>query len=408
AFHELWTHSGIQSEENDCNCLLEILKELTTKNLDNDRKQYLTPLQDIDKIRYIWKELKLLVDADIIRFEIDEPPNWKDHAISNINNLKDRLQKANTSIHEHLEEMQAVDINDLTYDNPLANGIIDLGSSQYQLMEDDYDDLVGEKGGIRNLEKGALIKGVCADFVIKRNEIQNQCKFIIAPSETRRHKDWIEGENNRAQIAINITDTLLQETKRNALRKISKSSENALVDIITRLVEASIYQMPVDFDIEVTRNDRQSVASKKRKNRQVAGSRGNKPDLMIRAFFKQKWNELAYVESGKWKSTETKTLDDHNKLARLSLDGYTDMSKKTKKNELYKFYIMFGINMTAKLPFHNETVNEVEEFVHALLILRNGILVNLHEISHILLKKSKATTKEDAHSSSEDTTIKTP
>ncbi|CAG8541612.1 13547_t:CDS:2, partial [Acaulospora colombiana] len=157
--------------------------------------------------------------------------------------------KINTSVHERLlEDIQAVDINDLTYDNPLANGIIDLGSSQYQLMEDDYD--------------------------------------VLA------------------------------------------SSENAFVDTITRLVEASMYQMPVEFDIEVTRNDRQSVASKKRKNRQLAGSRGNKPDLMIRAFFKQKWHELAYVESGKWKSTETKTLNDHNKLARLSLDGYTDMSKK--------------------------------------------------------------------------------
>ncbi|CAG8477412.1 8167_t:CDS:2 [Acaulospora morrowiae] len=237
---------------------------------------------------------------------------------------------------------------------------------------------------------------------------KSQCKFIIAPSETRRHKEWIESENNRVITATNITDTLLQETKRNVFRKISKASENALVDVITRIIEASIYQMPVDFDIEVTRNDRQSIASKKRKNRQETSSRGNKPDLMIRAFFKNKWNELAYVESGKWRSTDTKTLNDHNKLARLSLDGYTDMSKKTKKNELYKFCIIFGINITddhcivihgflrekgikfylpiikAKIPFHNETVDEVEEFVHALLILRNGILVNLHETSHIL------------------------
>ncbi|CAG8684626.1 1656_t:CDS:2, partial [Dentiscutata heterogama] len=346
-------------------------------------------------MRNLWKELKILVDEGLIRFETDEPPDWKVHAIRNIGNIKDRLQKANTSVHERLlEEIQDVDLSDLTYDNPLANGIIDLGSSQYQLMEDDYDVLVGEKVGIRNLRKGALIKGVCADFIIKRTEIQNQCKFIIAPSETRRHKEWIESENNRVLIATNITDTLLQETKRNVLRKISKASENALVDVIARIIEASLYQMPVNFDIEVTRNDRQSIASKKRKNRQETGSRGNKPVLMIRAFFKNKWNELAYVESGKWRSTDTKTLNDHNKLARLSLDGYTDMSKKTKKNELYKFCIIFGINITddhcvvihglsrekgikfyfpiikAKIPFHNETVDEVEEFVHALLILR--------------------------------------
>ncbi|CAG8670533.1 6098_t:CDS:2, partial [Acaulospora colombiana] len=197
--------------------------------------------------------------------------------------------RANTSILERLlEEMKAVDINDLTYDNPLANGIIDLGSSQYQLMEDDYDVLVGEKGGIKNLEKGALIKGVCADFAnlgIKRNEIQNQYKYIIAPSEITRHKDWIEGERKRALIAIYIIETLRQETKRNTLREISKSSENALVDIIKRLVEATVYQMPVDIDIEVTRNDCQSAASKKRK---VAGSRVNKPRLNDSRIFQTK------------------------------------------------------------------------------------------------------------------------
>nr|CAG8599124.1 1705_t:CDS:2 [Entrophospora candida] len=104
--------------------------------------------------------------------------------------------------------------------------------------------------------------------------------------------------------------------------------------------------MPIGLDIEVTRNDCQSDASKKHKNRQVSGSRGNKPDLMVQAFFKQKWNKIAYVESGKWKSTDTKTHNDHNKLARFTSDGYTDLSKKTKKDKLYKFCIVFGINIT--------------------------------------------------------------
>ncbi|CAG8730413.1 10250_t:CDS:2 [Cetraspora pellucida] len=383
-------------------------------------------------MRNLWKELKILVDEDLIRFETDEPPDWKVHAIRNIGNIKDRLQKANTSVHERLlKEIQDVDINDLTYDDPLANGIVDLGSSQYQLVDDDYDVLVGEKGGIRKLGKGALIKSVCVNYVTKRNEIQTECKFVIAPSEMTRHKNWVEGEINRAQIATNITDTLLQEIKRNVLHKISKASENALVDVVACLMEASIYQMPIDLDIEVTRNDRQSDASKKRKNQQVSGSRGNKPDLMIRAFFKKKWNEIAYIESGKWKSTDTKTHNDHKKLARFTTNGYTDMSKKTKKNKLYKFCIVFddhcvdiygflrekGIKfylpiIKAKIPLHKETVDKVEEFVHALLILRNGILVTLHEFIQILLKNSRSATEQhdssEEDSSEEDSTIRTP
>ncbi|CAJ0769798.1 18163_t:CDS:2, partial [Entrophospora sp. SA101] len=59
---------------NDCDSLLRILEELEMENLDNGRKQCLISLQDINK------------------FETDEPPNWKLHAVSNINRLKGNLQ----------------------------------------------------------------------------------------------------------------------------------------------------------------------------------------------------------------------------------------------------------------------------------------------------------------------------
>lgn len=183
----------------------------------------------------------------------------------------------------------------------------------------------------------------------KRNSNPGQIRHCTFRKD--KAQELGRGRKRQSTNSNNITDTLLQEIKRNILHKISKASENALVDVVARLMEASIYQMPIDLDIEVTRNDRQSNASKKRKNRQVSGSRGNKPDLMIRAFFRQKWNEIAYVESGKWKSTGTKAHDDHNKLARFTSDGYTDMSKKTKKDELYKFCIVFGINITGKKTY---------------------------------------------------------
>ncbi|CAJ0824796.1 3362_t:CDS:2 [Entrophospora sp. SA101] len=282
-FHELWKHSDIQSEDNDCDSLLRILEELEMENLDNGRKQCLISLQDINKT--------------------DEPPNWKLHAVSNINRLKGNLQDANTLEHRRLlEKIRVVDINDLTYDSPLANGIVDLGSPQYQIIEDDYE------------------------------------VFVVILS----HGRWVERGVDRVQVAVNITDILLQEIKRNVLRRVSGGSENVLVDAITRLMEASLYQVPIEFDIEVTRNERQSMA-----------------------------------KSGKWRSTEIKSHNDHNKLAHFCIDGYVDMSKKINKNELNKFCITFGINITdehfivingflrengikfylpiakAKIPFHN-------------------------------------------------------
>jgi len=71
----------------------------------------------------------------------------------------------------------------------------------------------GEKCGIRKLRKGALIKSVCANYVTKRNEIQTRCKFVIAPSETTRHKNWVEDENDRAQIATNIQTLFCKKLK---------------------------------------------------------------------------------------------------------------------------------------------------------------------------------------------------
>ncbi|CAG8847460.1 12391_t:CDS:2, partial [Gigaspora margarita] len=341
--------------------------------------------------------------------------------------------KANTPAHHRLlEKICTSDVNNLIYDGPLANGIIDLGSSQYQITENDYEILVGKKSGIKNLRKSPSIREACANFIANRdkvqNEIQNQYKFIISPSEILTHDRWVEREIDRKQVAVNITDILLQDSKRNVLHRVSGGSENAFVDAITRIIKMSLHQMPIDSDIEVIRDEVQSMATKKRKVRQVVGSMENKPELIVRAFFKNKWKGLAYLKSGKWKSTNVKTHNDHNKLAQFCLDGYVDISKKITKNELYKFCIIFGINITddhcivihglsrengikfyfpiikAKIPFHNAPLDEVEDFIHALLVLRNGILVNLHGIRRIFSKVSKSTvsTQDNEDYSSEE------
>ncbi|CAJ0767363.1 3188_t:CDS:2, partial [Entrophospora sp. SA101] len=140
-------------------------------------------------------------------------------------------------------------------------------------------------------------------------------------------------------------------------------------------------------------SEQQSVASKNRKIHQGTGSRGNKPDIMIRAFFQWKWNEITYAEGGKWDSDEKKRLDDHNSLVRFCSDGYDELSKKFKKEKLRSFLLVFRINVAGNtliingltrekgarfnfpvsettIPLLNESVQEVEDFVHALLTLR--------------------------------------
>src|SRR6266542_5126982 len=108
----------------------------------------------------------------------------------------------------------------------------------------------------------------------------------------------------------------------NALRKILKGSEGSLVEVVSRLIDAVMWGLPVEYDVEVTRGERQSVASKDRKLQQSSGSKGNKPDLMIRAYLQNKWDEVAYIECSKWQTSDQKIFNDHNKLARLTLDGF--------------------------------------------------------------------------------------
>nr|CAG8541545.1 964_t:CDS:10 [Entrophospora candida] len=161
-----------------------------------------------------------------------------------INNVKDKLKNGSTPVHERLfRKLCGIDINNLTYDNTLSNV------------------------GIRRLSKDALIKNVCADFARRRNEFQETYKLAVAGDLTVVHNCWV--------------------------------SENTLVEVIACLIDVTIYQLPINSKVEMTRNERQSVAGKNRKAKLKNGARGNRLDFMIKAFLGQKWNEIIYAESGK-------------------------------------------------------------------------------------------------------------
>ncbi|CAG8660405.1 10147_t:CDS:10 [Cetraspora pellucida] len=459
--HEMWRIYGLQTEDDDCNQLNLILEEVWSETVEENRKFCLKQLQDTDKvasllpkpyyvtagcnsveeaftcsfkiryrgIRYSWNELKSLADADLFRFY--EHETWKPQAIRNISSLKETISKSNTPVHLRLlEKINNKEINDLTYDDPLANGVIDLGCNYFQITEEEFDVLLGEKARIRKLNKESSIKNLCADFVHKRNEIQLKYRFILAPSQAIYHDRWAEPIYIREEIAHNILDMILQEIKMD-LHQISKCSENTLVTIIGRLMDVAMCNLPVEFEVKVIRAEKQSIASKNRKISQGTGSRGNRPDLMIKAFFQRKWNELAYVESGKWKSNEDKIWDDYKSLVRFCIDCYDEISKKSKKEELRKFFFAFGINIASgfliihglarengtrfylpivktKIPFYNEPVEDVENFIHALLVLRNGIIVNLQNLRNSFKKKFKGNNDNANKSPLHATTIGSP
>ncbi|CAB4414451.1 unnamed protein product [Rhizophagus irregularis] len=58
-------------------------------------------------------------------------------------------------------------------------------------------------------------------------------------------------------------------------------------------MDTAMYRLPVEYDIEITRAEQRSMASKNCKVQQQKGSRGDN-DLCI---FRNKWEEIIYVES---------------------------------------------------------------------------------------------------------------
>src|SRR6266540_1455877 len=99
-----------------------------------------------------------------------------------------------------------------------------------------------------------------------RDEIQNPVKFMVAHYEKVTHNKWVELNYERERIAKNMTNILLQEMMSNALEKILKGSKGSLVEVVSRLMDAVMWGLPVEYDVKVTRGERQSVASKDRKS----------------------------------------------------------------------------------------------------------------------------------------------
>ena len=67
------------------------------------------------------------------------------------------------------------------------------------------------------------------------------------------HDQWIKDNHIKKRITSEIANILLQEIKLNALQRISERSENTLVEIITRLIDMTMYHLSVDYEVEVIR-----------------------------------------------------------------------------------------------------------------------------------------------------------
>ncbi|CAG8663765.1 4021_t:CDS:2, partial [Ambispora gerdemannii] len=205
--YQLWSLNDIQTEKNDYKCIIRLLHKVEDEDVSNDRKEHLRLLQDNNQIRYCRNELISLMDAGLLKKQFKKD-NWRETA-NNIAIVKTMLQSENTPIHKHiLKELNKINITDLTFNDPLCNGIIDISSNRFQINESDYKILTG-----KNVNK----------------EIKHYNKFVLmSTTEKVTYDQWTENEYDRERIARDITNILLQELKYNSFQRISHGSEHDL------------------------------------------------------------------------------------------------------------------------------------------------------------------------------------
>ncbi|KAF0460881.1 hypothetical protein F8M41_000538 [Gigaspora margarita] len=153
-----------------------------------------------------------------------------------------RHQQSELQVHLHLyKQLYNADINTLLCNDLLVNNIVNFKSSHFSLTKEEQNILVGKRSSIRELSKNTLIRQVCANFIIKRNEIKQHYRFMILLSEKVTHAHWVEQDYEKEQVARNITDDLLLKIKSNIFCQVSNGSENFFVEAIAHLIKASLY-----------------------------------------------------------------------------------------------------------------------------------------------------------------------
>ena len=84
-----------------------------------------------------------LIDAGELRGNFKKYTNWRVTASNSIAILKSTIKNVQTPAHEHIfVKICEIRVEDLSQDDPLCNGVVDLSSKKYQLLENNHIDRV--------------------------------------------------------------------------------------------------------------------------------------------------------------------------------------------------------------------------------------------------------------------------
>ncbi|GET66478.1 hypothetical protein GLOIN_2v1776328 [Rhizophagus irregularis DAOM 181602=DAOM 197198] len=248
-----------------------------------------------------------------------------------------------------------------------------------------------------------LVVKKCEDF-LENFEVLSTHKIV----ENAKHDNkWKEDDSDLLKITGRILDVLGEiwsspiyatSTSRN------KQSEGTYItDVIVPLLRASLANLPNGY-ICTSIAERQSIASKIRKNKGIDGERiGKKPDIM--GIMKQDTNdiELIYVESSRITCSEKKKMimipvGNEFGVVGIQIAGL-DMRLNVLVKDLGGIPRYFHLDH-AEIPISPHLTN-TKSLIRVLLNLRNVMIVNKSLITQALLENPPRNT-------SQSTTVSTP
>ncbi|GET67257.1 hypothetical protein GLOIN_2v1776328 [Rhizophagus irregularis DAOM 181602=DAOM 197198] len=200
-------------------------------------------------------------------------------------------------------------LSDLTWRDPVANMVLSDNSYIVTGLHRKLKPIFMEPCNKMKCTPPKLVVKKCEDF-LENFEVLSTHKIV----ENAKHDNkWKEDDSDLLKITGRILDVLGEiwsspiyatSTSRN------KQSEGTYItDVIVPLLRASLANLPNGY-ICTSIAERQSIASKIRKNKGIDGERiGKKPDIM--GIMKQDTNdiELIYVESSRITCSEKKKDD---------------------------------------------------------------------------------------------------
>ncbi|CAB4403575.1 unnamed protein product [Rhizophagus irregularis] len=283
------------------------------------------------------------------------------------------VTKADIPLYSDIKQNLAnIDVSKLTWQDPVASMVISDDSMLVRNLSDAQIRTFVEPREKMKCNPLPEVESMCDEFVNNFNKIDNLNTLGVIKHDNR----WKEGVDQLTERTNHILSVLGEIWNNLAFAsseiRSNQSEGTYITDVIVPLLRASLGALPNNNNICLSTAERQSIASKARRNFEkdkVQGSQSfktrleKKPDVMVITKSEGKYFEVVFAESSRVTCTDIKKAKDSVKLWREVLDDASGIPR----------YFHLG---NAEIPFTNGTPWRVKPLVHLLLTLRNIIIVN--------------------------------